>query len=233
MGTDFRHEYKYLCSFGQSVVLRHRLDCLMKKDSHTVGDGSYLIRSIYFDDPYDECFFDNEDGTDPRAKYRLRIYNCDDSFIALERKAKKNTMTHKDAARVTKDMALLMMRGEIPPVTDDMPQILKRMLTDMRQRAMKPAVIGQYLRVPYVEKAGNVRVTLDTDIASSQAIDRFFEKDIPLRKILPENRCLLEVKWDSFFPTHLYSMLQLEQMQWTAFSKYYLCRKYNTGGFSL
>ena len=233
MSTEFRHEYKYLCSHSQSVILKSRLDALMKHDSHIVGDGSYLIRSIYFDDPYDSCFYDNEDGADPRAKYRLRIYNCDDSFISLERKAKMRSMTHKDAVRVTREQAMCFMRGHVPAVTDDMPTLLKRMLSDMTERAMHPAVIVQYVRLPYVEKSGNTRVTLDTQIASSQAFDRFFEKDIPLRKILPENKCLLEVKWDQFLPSYIYDTLQLEQMQWTAFSKYYLCRNYNLGGISL
>ncbi len=213
--------------------MKSRLNVIMKPDSHTVGDGSYLIRSVYFDDPDDSSFYDTEDGTDPRAKYRLRAYNCDDSFIVLERKAKKRTMTHKDSERLTRDQAEMLLRGKIPAPDDTMTLTLRRMLSEMTEKAMKPSVIVQYKRLPYIERIGNVRVTLDTEIASSFAFDRFFKKDIPLRKIMPTNGCLLEVKWDQLLPDHIYDTLGLGQLQWSTFSKYYLCRKYNIGGLSV
>ena len=57
-----------------------------------------------------------------------------------------------------------------------------------------------------------------------QAVDRFFEPDIPLRPILQTGRGVLEVKWDELLPSWLYASLQLDGLQWTNFSKYYLCR---------
>jgi hypothetical protein len=41
---------------------------------------------------------------------------------------------------------------------------------------------------------------------------------------------LVEVKYDEFFPDFIKGSLQLNNLQQTAFSKYYLCRKFSLGG---
>ena len=234
MPASFRHEYKYLCANGQLRILQARLESLLRPDPHAGPDGRYDIRSVYFDDPEDTCLLENEDGTDPRAKYRLRIYNGSDSRISLERKAKVRGMTHKDGAIVPRKTAEALLAGDVPvPDPADSP-LLRRMLTDMRLRVLRPRVIVQYVRTPFVLPAGNVRITLDEHIASSQAVGRFFERDYPVRPVLPTGQGVLEVKWDQFLPSWIYGSLQLDGLQWTAFSKYYLCRKYNTmGGIDL
>lgn len=230
MKADFRHEYKYLCSYDQLVLERKRLEPLLRPDPHAGAAGSYQIRSLYFDTPDDTCYYENEDGVDPRSKYRMRIYNCSGGLIHLERKSKCRAMTHKDACRITKEQALALIAGKIPPVAGEGSQLLRKMLTEMRLRVMRPAVIVQYERVPFVHPMGNVRITLDQQIASSQAIDRFFSPDLPLRRVLPGQQGILEVKWDQFLPSYIYEHLQLEGLQWTSFSKYYLCRRFNTHG---
>ena len=177
---------------------------------------------------------ENENGTDPRAKYRLRIYNASDRRISLERKAKLRGMTHKDAALVSRADAEALLHGQIPFPRPEHSPILRRMLTDMRLRVLRPKVIVQYSRTPFVLDTGNVRITLDEQLASSRAIDRFFERSLPFRPVLPAGQGLLEVKWDELLPSWVSASLQLEGLQWTSFSKYYLCRIYNTmGGVNL
>ncbi len=232
MPTDFRHEYKYLCSLDQLTLERCRLQALMKPDSHVGPDGRYLIRSVYFDDLDSGCYWENEDGSDPRAKYRLRIYNCNGGRISLERKAKVRGMTHKDAAQVSRADAETLLSGRIPFPQAQHPPMLRRMLTDMTLRTLRPATIVQYVRTPFVSAFGNVRVTLDEQISSSQAVSRFFDPNLPLRQVLANRQGVLEVKWDELLPDYLYHALSLEQLQWSGFSKYYLCRRFNTNGGS-
>ena len=230
MSASFRHEYKYRCTPEQLTVLRARLKTLLWPDSHAGPDGRYGIRSVYFDDPEDGCLQENENGTDPRAKYRLRIYNDSDARISLERKAKVRGMTHKDAVTVDRALAEALLSGRVPFPKPEYSPLLQRMLTDMALRILQPKVIVQYDRTPFVLPAGNVRITLDEQIASSHAIDRFFSPDLPLRQVLSWGQGILEVKWDEFLPSWVYSSLQLEGLQWSGFSKYYLCRVYNTVG---
>ena len=234
MSSPFRHEYKYLCDGGQLLIEQKRLESLLRPDPHAGPDGRYCVRSVYFDDPEDGCMAENEDGTDPRAKYRLRIYNASDARISLERKAKLRGMTHKDAVLVDRPLAEALLEGRIPFPGPEASPLLRRMLADMRLRVLGPKVVVQYDRVPFVHEIGNVRVTLDEHIASSQAVDRFFQRNLPLRQILPTGQGILEVKWDQLLPSWLGQSLQLEGLQWSSFSKYYLCRIYNTmGGLNL
>ena len=212
MPAAFRHEYKYLCTPGQLLIERKRLESMLRPDPHAGPDGRYAIRSAYFDTPDDQCFYENEDGDDPRAKYRLRIYNCSDRRISLERKAKVRGMTHKDAVRVDRTTADALLAGRIPfPKADD-PPLLRRMLTDLRLRALTPKVIVQYVRTPFVLDVGNVRITLDEQISSSPAVDRFYEPEIPLRQVLAAGQGVLEVKWDELLPDWLYRSLRLEEL---------------------
>ena len=44
---------------------------------------------------------------------------------------------------------------------------------------------------------------------------------------MPAGMHVLEVKYDEFLPDYIYKGIELENLQRTAFSKYYLCRKYH------
>ena len=64
-------------------MLRTRLSGLISLDAHA-KNGHYTIRSLYFDDYDDRCLLENENGTDPREKFRIRIYNGSAERISLE-----------------------------------------------------------------------------------------------------------------------------------------------------
>ena len=60
MENRFRHEFKYICSYGQLRNLQCRLSGLIPLDPHAGADGIYNIRSLYFDDYYDRCFMETK-----------------------------------------------------------------------------------------------------------------------------------------------------------------------------
>ena len=80
--------------------------------------------------------------------------------------------------------------------------------------------------VHYVYKNGNVRITLDTNILSSSEVETFLDPRISGRPVLPVGQQLLEVKYDEYLPDFIYRSLMLPNLRQTAFSKYYICRKY-------
>ncbi len=222
----YRHELKYQISDAQVRMLKARIGHLMPADSHAGPDGVYSIRSLYFDDYENRCFRENEDGTDPREKFRIRIYNHSASRITLECKRKERGKTHKSACSLTEDQARALMAGKILPDIASQPPLLRKLTMLMMTRRMRPMVIVEYDRIPFVFKNGNVRVTLDTNIRSSSALEQFLEPSVPTRPVLPPGQQLLEVKWDEYLPDFLYRSLQLYSLRQTAFSKYYICRKY-------
>ena len=125
---------------------------------------------------------------------------------------------------------MIFMNGHIPEYDDEISLKQKELFTQMRLKCMRPTVIVQYLRKPFVYGPGNVRVTFDSSICSSNDIDSFLNEDIILRPILARGQSILEVKWDEFLPSHLKNSLELDSLRWSSFSKYSLCRKYNCYG---
>lgn len=223
----FRHEFKYICSYGQLRMLQVRLTGLISPDPHAGKDGVYNIRSLYFDDYYDRCLKENEAGTDPREKFRIRIYNHKSDRISLELKRKVRGKTQKLSCPLTEEQCRTLMAGELPLTDKDTPAVLRKLCLLMQTSLMRPKVIVEYDRVPYVYPQGNVRVTLDENIRASGRTELFLEDQIPLRPIMPAGQHILEVKYDEYLPDFIYRAVQLENLRQTAFSKYYLCRKYN------
>lgn len=227
----YRHEYKYYIDSGQRRILLMKAQALMRRDSNAGNDGCYVIRSLYFDDADDTCFYQNEAGCDPRAKYRIRFYNEDTSFIRLEKKSKRRGMTLKHSCRLTREEAGILASGSFPAVNAEMPEQKRLLLAQMQLHGLKPKVIVTYSRIPFIYPAGNVRITFDSDITSSDETDRFLSCDYRQRPVLPIGRSILEVKWDELLPLHIKGMMQLDTLQWSTFSKYYTCRLINLGGF--
>lgn len=230
MERKFRHEYKYLCNSLQNAVLKMRAKGLLQVDVHAKDNGYYFIRSLYFDTLDNMCYQENECGSDNRDKYRIRIYNADATKITLEKKSKIRQMTSKQSCRISEEICRKLMKNEQVEITEDMPPIQKQLLLEMQMKVMRPVVIVEYQRFPFVEKNGNVRITFDENIRSSDDIQCFLDQRITTRPILEMGRSVMEVKWDAFLPSYIKNHLQMESLQWTSFSKYYLCRKYNTHG---
>lgn len=223
----FRHEFKYLCTDAQLAILRTRLMGLMAKDSHVGPDGVYHIKSLYFDDCNDCCFWENEDGVAPREKYRIRIYENSDARISLECKRKENDKIHKTSCRLTMEQFEYLAYGKGEIAFDSLPPLAQKLQVLRMTTGMIPKVIVEYERTPYVYKNGNVRITFDRNITSSSQVDQFFNAEVKKRPILPAGMQLLEVKYDEYLPDPIYHALMLDNMQRTNFSKYYLCRKYS------
>lgn len=228
--VKYRHEYKYVCNSMQNAVLKTRARGILKSDEHAGTDGFYRIRSLYFDDLEDRCYYENEGGIGERDKYRIRIYNGNISRITLEKKSKVRGMTLKTQGRISREQCRCLMAGTIPSVLEDMTDCLKQLLMEMQMRNMRPKVIVEYVRYPFVEKNGNVRVTFDEAISSSNEVGRFLEPELVFRPVMECGQGVLEVKWDEYLPDYIKNTLQLETLSWSSFSKYYLCRRYNVYG---
>ncbi|GFI01209.1 MAG: polyphosphate polymerase domain-containing protein [Lachnospiraceae bacterium] len=228
--AKYRHEYKYVCDAMQNAVLKTRARAILKRDEHVGFDGFYRIRSLYFDDLEDRCYYENEGGIGERDKYRIRIYNGNISRIALEKKSKVRGMTLKTQNRISEEQCRQLMGGTVPLVSEDMTDCLKQLLTEMRMKNMRPKVIVEYVRYPFVERNGNVRITFDEAISSSNEIGRFLEQALILRPVMERGCGVLEVKWDEYLPDYIKNALQMGNLSWSSFSKYYLCRRYNVYG---
>ena len=213
------------------------MEQLMMRDPYVDEDGVYRVRSLYFDDFRNSCYLDNINGTDPREKFRIRVYPARGGItkegterILLECKRREREKTLKTSCILTPEQAARLVLGRPFEHIDVLPPLLRKLELLRRNRLYHPTVIVEYDRIPYVYPSGNVRVTFDCGISSSSDIDRFFSPEIEKRPILPLGQELLEVKFDSFLPDPIYRAINAEPLERVAFSKYCLCRKYDLRG---
>lgn len=225
--THYRHEYKYPLTHGQILIESAKISAVAQKDAHVGEAGFYNIRSLYFDDYDNSCYKDNENGVDDREKYRIRIYNHSVERITLELKQKIRGKTSKRSCPLTLLQCRKLIEGGIPDDIKPDQQVLHRLAYLMAVRLMRPAIIVDYDRVPYVYRLedANVRVTFDSNIMSAGDVSSFLNDKIYGRGVLPVGQALMEVKFDSFLPDEIYSLLQLDGLNASTFSKYHLCRR--------
>lgn len=233
---DYRHELKFLVSDESLLLIRYRLEPLMRQDMHQKG-AAYAVRSLYFDDFYDSCMQENENGIDNRKKYRIRIYDGADTVIRLEKKIKYRGMTRKISKEISREDCLCYMSGRTPaPGRGDISDLEKELYAEMKTRGMHPVTVVEYERTAFVEPRGNVRITFDRNIAGSGATGHFLDAKLPMVPLLPKGRHVLEVKYDQLLPGYIAQVLETGTLLRTAFSKYYYARNYgnneNTGGYS-
>ena len=225
--AKLRHEFKYICAETTLSIVQSRVANMMHLDAHASAKATYDIRSLYFDDIYKSCYRDNESGTDPREKFRIRIYNGSADRISLELKQKIRGKTRKLSCPLTQEQCRLLMHGELLPDSAAYPPLLQKFLVQARVRLLKPSVIVEYSRTPYIYRNGNVRVTLDRNISSSMDFEHFLDLEIPKRPITEAGTHILEVKYDEFLPDPIHNALQVDKLRYTSFSKYYLCKKFS------
>lgn len=76
--SKFRHELKFILSKIDAELVKSAISCVCLPDEHVDEDGTYKIKSIYFDTVTDKCLYETLDGVNTRHKYRIRKYgkNC-------------------------------------------------------------------------------------------------------------------------------------------------------------
>ena len=229
----YRVEDKYFIYEDQIAYLTNRLKEIMAYDEHS-SDGGYLIRSVYFDDADDSALFENEGGVDEREKFRIRTYERDDSFIRLEEKSKKSGLTHKESAVIKKETVEELLKDGVSAQRAPLNSycllkedgfLFKKLYARMNTALLHPVTIVEYERQAFVENVGNVRITFDKNIGASEYVDRFFEKDVYTRPVLPPGAHILEVKYDEFLPEYIQNIIEAISLQRTAFSKYTMARR--------
>ena len=223
----FRHELKYRIAYPQYQELRSRLRTVMRPDLHTGADGRDLIRRIYFDNYKDKALQEKTEGVARREKFRIRYYNDDFSFIVLEKKRKDNNLCLKFDAEITEEECRQLLEGSLNWMRGHPSELVRELYVKMHTQMLRPRVLVSYVREPYIYRAGNVRVTFDSQVRTTLYHRRFLEEKVIDISAFDESRdMILEVKYDAFLPEVVRGMLQTGVMRQEAFSKYAACRRF-------
>lgn len=221
---DYRHEWKYEINQADLLILRQRLKAVTRPDSHAV-DGKYRIRSLYFDNASDKALREKLYGVSPREKFRIRYYNDDISVIRLEKKSKTGGLSKKQSVNLTAVRVQDIVNGCVDWMADSKENLVCELYFKMRTQGMRPRIIVDYIREPFIFGPGNVRVTLDYDIRTGFRCSDFLN---PACMTVPAGDApmILEVKWDDYLPDIIRDAICLPGRRVTAFSKYAQCRIY-------
>lgn len=221
---DYRHEWKHEINQADLLALRQRLRAVTRPDPHAV-DGTYQIRSLYFDNAADQALREKLDGVSRREKFRIRYYNGDPDLIHLEKKSKLGGLGNKQTAALTPAQAQAIADGDLSWMPDSGEALVRELYVKSRTQGLRPKIIVDYIREPFVFGPGNVRVTLDYGIRTGFCCSRFLDPSCPT---IPARDApiILEVKWDHFLPDIIRDAVQLPGRRVTAFSKYAACRAY-------
>ncbi|MDD4075933.1 MAG: polyphosphate polymerase domain-containing protein [Eubacteriales bacterium] len=222
----YRHELKYYLNQGEYTLLHQRLRRAMEQDAHARKQGGeYFIRSLYFDDYNDGALRTKLDGLDNRDKYRIRIYNMQDDVIKLERKHKKEGYILKDSLSLNREEAEALIDGAYSFLSDR-PEPFAKAMFGAFAGGLKPVVIVDYTREPYVFPLQDVRVTFDKNIRTGYRSVDLFNPDIVTYPVIDGYDMVMEVKFNQYLSTYIRSLIQTGSAQQSAISKYCLCRKY-------
>ena len=215
-----RHEEKYIISYRQYLMLKQRALQLLTPDEH--GDeGSYVITSLYYDDPLNHALDEKLEGLPEHSKFRVRTYNFSEDFINLERKDKLGILTKKQSTRLHRDQIPAL---ELPN-EGEFSENAEELVVQMRAAALRPAVIVRYRRDAFYHAGSDFRLTFYTELeALGPDAQALFHEDYRGLPVLHPNQVIMEIKYGDRCPSFARKLTNVSCKQLSV-SKYALCRE--------
>jgi SPX domain protein involved in polyphosphate accumulation len=217
-----RHELKHYINAADYGQLRARLRIIARHDENAGEDGSYRIRSLYFDNYSDKAVTEKLSGLSRREKFRLRYYNNDTSFIKLERKSKANRLCYKESTAISPELCAAILAGDYDSLKSTDKPLLLELYTKIKYQNLRPRNIVEYRREAYKYRPGNVRITLDSNIRTSNHVTGFLNPH--LVTVPSAGAMIMEIKYDGFIPDIIRDIIQISCRNQTEFSKYVVAR---------
>ena len=214
-----RHEIKHQISSLDDLVLQRRISKVLKHDDH--NDGIYYVTSLYFDSLDDDVLKEKIDGHKKRAKYRLRYYEDDTSYIKLEKKYKDKDLSGKVSTLITYEEVKMILAGEYAFLLDGDP--LKIELYTKLKAGFRPKSLVRYKREAFIYPYGNIRITFDRNIKISNAYMSFLDPDHHYMRLMSDT--ILEVKYDNYLPDIVRMLVNMDTRH-NAYSKYAQSRRF-------
>lgn len=214
-----RKELKYLINFTDYSYLSTALRGALDSDKHN-GAFGYSIRSLYFDTPSNTDFHEKMDGLEKRKKIRLRCYSHEDTVVKLEIKRKIGDNQRKLSVMISREDAKELIKCNYDVLLKYSGQAVETIYNLMKFEHYVPVVLIEYRRKAFIHPTNNIRITLDSDIRSSETCFGLFDKHPMLYPTMEENNYILEVKYDGFLYKWIGEILWRCDTSRLAISKY-------------
>jgi len=165
-------------------------------------------------------------GDSHRYKFRIRYYNDSQTLFKLEKKSKNESITYKESYVLTRDEVKKIIGKDPAFLLEKESRVCQEFYQGIKNNILKPKVVVRYQRIAYTHKAGNTRITFDTNIQTSLHLHDFLHI-APLYAPQFENIIVMEIKFNDTYPYILRSLLQTANSMQSSMSKYVYSRTHN------
>lgn len=219
MITVYRKEIKYVIPIEAFFRLEKQLDGIMKRDVYGVN-GTYKVRSQYYDSLMNQDLSDNLSGVMEKRKIRLRVYTPEEEQVKLEYKCKSGSDGVKHSLLISREEAELMEQGRYEFLLDYREPLALKLYHRLVCGGYQPKSLIEYDRTAFAYPVSDVRITFDCRIRACANPYGFLLKEPFFVPVLEEDGGVLEVKYNDFLPSHLKNILEAIDSQARASSKY-------------
>lgn len=206
----YRHELKYylgIVSFADYQVLSKALSETMQADPHGNDQNEYWIRSLYFDTPENNDYYEKVSGLFRRKKIRLRIYDVNQKNAKIEIKNRVRNFVFKEGAALSREDALALSSGNKEVLLKSDHPTLNNVYYYMARDLYRPAVLVDYEREAYILPSEDIRITFDKNIRGSGVNFDLFSDAVHMTPAFDEDTMVMEVKFKEFLPEWIRGIL--------------------------
>lgn len=225
---EFRRlEVKYLVDRARRTGLTRDIAALMRRDSYAGTDGTYMVRSLYFDTPDYMAYHEKLAGVAVRHKLRVRVYGdpSQSPSVRMEVKSRYVNFIHKLAVDIPREeygeVERAFRRRTLPPAhLLNVGSGARQFFRLQRLYNMEPNILVQYRRQAFERRElSRTRVNFDDELQATRNLDLLG----PLRGGRPLLGCgnaIFEIKVDGVMPFWLHALIVKYDLQNEAISKY-------------
>lgn len=220
-----RQEIKYQISLLEYKKLERNLKDCMRQDEYAGTDGTYRVRSLYFDTPLEKDRMDVLRGGEKRRKIRIRVYSPDDKTAKLELKAKEGRFQKKTSLPVTREEAEELIQGRFECLRKKNTKTAEHLYMELVRGMYRPRVMVEYQRAAFYIPFQEVRVTFDWNAVANRMNTDLFAKNICWTPLRPSSVGVLEVKFNGYLFSYVQNLLEEVEKLPTMNGKYiYACK---------
>ncbi len=223
----YRHEMKYFISFISTYEQRKLAEVLKRSlqlDPNAGQTGDYWIRSLYFDTPESDDYFEKVAGVYKRKKIRMRIYRSSTDDAKIEIKNRVGQYCFKESGTISRDDAEQLIKGNKEVLLKYDHPTMQNVYYYLCRDLYRPAVIVDYDREAYIGPSDDLRITFDKNIRGTTIDFDLYNHNLAVQPAFNDETIVLEVKFKEFLPSWLQDILKCHSSERFAISKYYYTR---------
>lgn len=227
-----RYEFKYIVPNNFINPIRDYIKPFVELDRFVENrqESHYTVRSVYFDTPGFDFYYEKVEGIKNRKKVRLRGYDQsgpeDIVFLEIKRKYDVPIVKYRSPLKYRHALEIFHehnLNGYAIEKFSSMEgyENSKRFFYQVFSKNLRPVVLVVYEREPYLSKFDStVRITFDKNLRGQgyPALENLYKENELLSAL--DNKFIMEVKFNNTFPGWMNPVISKFGLRRQSASKY-------------